>query len=323
MNKSSVANSVAGAPVVRVNNYDVLLLRSENSQSLRFAPGIHVGNCRFTVLLSLFRQRYMQAYMLGEADECIEIAHEILETVCNKCIPNGRFFIQGHNNKWRQCKQGDPSVISLIQTALKKQPRQLPRINAERCPKRVCRGSAGFELLYKAASKQLASPEKLVPSPKTFDVVCDADGVSLTKGDKHTGNNRLSVLLDIRMKQYQKTDKEEKNRIAAEVVSSIVDDAGARFLQSDKQSGKYKLLPRESAVACVKRALDTASEVEKQKFRDAEVKKLRCRRHKKAILDRLENQRGGKSLCDVSSTSKPPTTFAALRRPNKVASRAA
>jgi len=55
-----------------------------NGEPLRFAPGNHVGNQRFLVLLSLFRQRYLQADLFGHEYDCISIAQEVLETVCHK-----------------------------------------------------------------------------------------------------------------------------------------------------------------------------------------------------------------------------------------------
>mmetsp|Transcript_28233 Transcript_28233/g.60159 ORF Transcript_28233/g.60159 Transcript_28233/m.60159 type:complete len:94 (-) Transcript_28233:14-295(-) len=54
---------------IEFSNYDVLLMPCEADEPVRFAPGNHVGNQRFRVLLSLFRRRYLQAVGRGDEDE--------------------------------------------------------------------------------------------------------------------------------------------------------------------------------------------------------------------------------------------------------------
>ena len=248
-------NTVAAMPT-QLHNYDVLLMSSANDEQLRFAPGNHVGNQRFRVLLSISRQRYLQAGMFGHEYECISIAQEVFETVCNKCVPNGRFFEKGRDNRWQQL--GRDSLSTIIMNALKNEPTENPSF--ARSPKRVCHRSSGFELLYKAASNKLPVSDECVASPNPFDIVCEANGLSISQDRQYTGNNRLKILFDIRKKSYENSDQDGKHSIIEEIVNSIIDDASGHFLQVDKPSSMYTHISRELATACIKKALDTATE---------------------------------------------------------------
>ncbi|KAL7540838.1 hypothetical protein ACHAXR_011011 [Thalassiosira sp. AJA248-18] len=269
MNTFSMEKSMAGMPI-QLHNYDVLLVPSTNKEPLRLAPGNHVGNQRFQVLLSLYRQKYLQANMFGDEYECMCIAKEVLETVCDKCVPNGRFFEQDRNSRWQQFGRDSPSTIGMIRSALKNDP--IVSASLERNPKRVCRRAEGFELLCRAASKKFPTQDEFVESPNPFDVVCEANGLGISRDRKHTGNNRLKIMINIR--KNEASDQEGTQRVAEEVVSSILDDASSHFLQVDKPSGKYKLVSREFATTCIKNALGPASGGEKKQFRESEVKKL-------------------------------------------------
>ena len=294
--------------------YDVLLMPSNDDILIHFAPG-HIGNQRFKVLLSLYNQKYIQAETLGNEYECFRIAYEIMETVCRKCVPNGRFFEHSYGGQWCEMELG-LSTINMIRSAL----RTPPMINDDdhQNPKRAFYSSSGCMELYEVAKKS----EDFVTSPNPFDVLCEESGLLLQKDD-HVGNNRLKVLFNIHMKTYKVSDEEGKKQIAHEVVSSIIDDASCRFLQLDMSAGMYKPMAREAAVICMKLALDAASSVkngEKARFGASEVKKLINRKHKKAVLDRFEHR---KILDILQSDSQPPVSFKSLKQKNSMASQAA
>ena len=308
MNLNSMENTLTGMPE-RFHNYDVLLLPSSNGEPLRFAPGNHVGNQRFLVLLSIFRQRYMQESMFGHEDECLSIAQEVVDTVCNKCEPHGRFFQKGRDNHWYP-QLGQDSLSSIVANALKNEPTESDCF--ERSPKRLCRRASRFGLLHKAAQKKVPATDEYVASPDPFDIVCEVNKfgqLSLAQDQHHTGNNRLKILFDIHKKSYETSDQEGKRRIVEEVVNSIIEDASSHFLQVDTPSGMYRRISREFATACVERALGVATEGEKRGFRQEEIKKLVQRKHKKAILDKFEKRK--RLSCSVSlfSTFLPPTSF--------------
>lgn len=299
MNRDRTENSAAGLPTW-VNSYDVLLTTGVENDPPCFAPGNHVGNHRLRVLLTFFRQRYLQADLFGHEEDCSSIAEEVAETVSSKCVPNGRFYEQGQDEKWYQLDSYSPYTIGIIRELLKNDPEDTCLF--ERSPKRP--RLTGFELLYKAARKELPNaPQELVSSTEPFDVICGSKTV--LEGCEHTGNNRLKVLLDIRMKTYKASSPEEKHTIAEE----IVDSCGS-FLREDEQSDKYRVLSKSSAVTCVQNAFDTAnvaSSVQKQ-VREAEVNKLVQRRIRKAILDKLEARK------HLLSAEHPPTKLNACKK---------
>eukprot|EP00581_Thalassiosira_minuscula_P014014 CAMPEP_0183717164 /NCGR_PEP_ID=MMETSP0737-20130205/10851_1 /TAXON_ID=385413 /ORGANISM="Thalassiosira miniscula, Strain CCMP1093" /LENGTH=312 /DNA_ID=CAMNT_0025946551 /DNA_START=80 /DNA_END=1021 /DNA_ORIENTATION=+ len=306
-----------GVTAKKFRNYDVLLMPIVEDKPLRFAPGNHVGNQRFRVLLNIFRQRYLQAVMFGHEHECKSIARDVYDTLCNRCVPNGRFFEKGCDDRWHQI--GYDSLSSVVMKALKNDPQECVRST-----KRVRRRPPGFELLHKAASERERLPVSgvLVRSPNPFDVVCEANGLKLSQDRRYTGNNRLKIIFDIHKKRYKTSNKEGKQKIVQYVVSSIVDDASGHFLQM--QNGKYKHMSRASAVACISSAIDDATQGEKRQFRESEVQKMVQRKHKKAILDRVRKAKRGMWSQGSFSQSSLPTTFTAFQvRKNQVGSKAA
>mmetsp|Transcript_21624 Transcript_21624/g.38737 ORF Transcript_21624/g.38737 Transcript_21624/m.38737 type:complete len:316 (+) Transcript_21624:231-1178(+) len=307
MDIHSIKHSVAGMPD-RIHNYDVLLLQNANGEPLRFAPGNHVGNQRFLVLLSLFRQRYLQADLFGHKYDCLSIAQEVFETVCHKCVPNGRFFEKVRDNRWKQSRHA--IIIDIIMNALKDD--AIDTHSLERSPKRVCPRCKGFELPCKIKPSTSFESDESVASPNPFDIVCEANGLSrlhMATGRRHTGNNRLKILFGIRKKNYEISDQEGRQRIIEELVSSIIDYASSHFLQFDKLSGMYTQVSRESAIECVQIALDASIAGEEQQFGQSEVKTMVQRKHKKAALDRLENRKGKRFSLSLFYPSLPSTIF--------------
>lgn len=307
--------TMAGMPALHVRNYDVLLVPNlDNKPVVRFAPGSHVGNQRFRILLSLYRQRYLQSEMVGDEDECDNIAREVLETVCKKCVPNGRFFEQGRNNGWEQMDTNAPSTMDMICTALKSEPKDC-FYGMERIAKRQRTGvpPCGFELRCPAFSAY-------VDSPNAFDVVCESNGLGLQVSNRNecTGNNRLRVMFQIRLAYYKVSSPKVKQSMAEEIATSILEDVAGRFLQSQSECGKFKVMSQAAAIDCVKKAFDSEAGLNKKRFRDGEVQKLVQRKHKKAILDRLEKQRKDcpRRIPSFKGSSSVPmtTTFNALSR---------
>lgn len=67
---------------------------SQNMQSFAVALENHVGNNRFYILLSRFREKYMSSLrQKGEdSQDCDEIAREIYRIICDRCYPSGKFL---------------------------------------------------------------------------------------------------------------------------------------------------------------------------------------------------------------------------------------
>lgn len=252
------------------NKYDILLLASKDNEKVRFAPGNYPGNERFRVLLEIYRQKYMEAYLLGEYLRCELIAQEVLTTVCDQC--NGRIFELNHGNTWG--KLDSSHAIAVTKKTLKSEP---------------------IDRLYSSSFKRKRSAEThaqeamYIESPEPYDVICDIKSgcVVLEGGNAYVGNNRLKILVDIRKKRYTKSSQEAKKQLVSELVRSILVDASGRFLKAAKGSGRYKLITSIAMVAvCVESAFDSAMTADyKNRFHHSELQTLVCRKRDEPEFD--------------------------------------
>ena len=264
---------------IESSNYNVLLTPREANEPRLLAQGNHVGNMRFLVLLSLFRQRYLRADEHGDEEECKCIAQELMDTVTRKCVPNGRFYEQLHDDEWKELALSRTATVTFIQCALKDGLR-----SEERSHKRAC------------SLISLDEEDEAIAVPNRFDVICDAYRLQVKQDCCHTGNNRLKVMLQMRVECYKKSNLARKQEIVDEVVTSITDDARSKFLQADEPSGMFKSLSRVAAATCVQNSLDAfVASVDECRFRKSEVKMLMDRRKKKAVLGLIERRTGRKS----------------------------
>jgi hypothetical protein len=130
--------------------------------------------------------------------------------------------------------------------------------------------------------------------PNRFDVILNTEWLQLKHDCIHTGNNRLKVMLDMRMELYKKSNIPMKREIAAEVVASIMDEACSRFLEVDETSGMFKPISRELAVICMKNCFDTNADgderhlINQHQVRQSEAKMLVARKRKKNLLGKYE-----------------------------------
>lgn len=79
-----------------ISNYDVLVEPPIPGMSTTFnlaKPQDHVGNNRLQVFLDLNRPAYVDAKQRSDLQECNKIVDAIVDTVCNKCVPRGRFLV--------------------------------------------------------------------------------------------------------------------------------------------------------------------------------------------------------------------------------------
>lgn len=293
---------------IAFSNYDVLFTESPSSSKTKAKRDIddgcllttdHAGNYRFLVLISLHRQRYLDAVERSDVAECENIALEIIHTVRFKCAPNGRFFYQDKSNRWLNIDDDDTILVGFVQRAIKN---VFSESEVERPPKRVRVSTSSFNLPRDEA-------EPVASTPNSFDVICNGDG-TLKADAHHVGNARLQVILDMRVKTFM-ASKEQKHKesIAQDIVSAIVDDSSSQFLFEDKP-GHFMHLSRESAATGVMNALqDMCVDEKKQSFRKSEIKKLAHRKFKKSVLSRLKLGLGQRQSILKDGV---PTSFTAL-----------
>lgn len=260
MNVNEVGNShVFRLPFGLTSNFDVILVRSDGV--LRPATGHHVGNSRLQATLNLYKERYCQAFLFGNESECHHIAIEVMFVTCRQSTPNGRFL---------ECCQGslveltNSVVVAFIRTCL--QPTEELQ---EPEPKRVCRHIT----------------QDLLDS---YDVICEESELELKPDCEHVGNNRLKVLVDIRMEKYMRSDVDNKLKIVEEVVEAIIDCSG-HFLKLDQSSGKYTCISKEEATICVKNAF--MKQNESMNGRSSFLQPLVPQMKRKVELQMIEHRR--------------------------------
>ena len=123
----------------------------------------------------------------------------------------------------------------------------------------------------------------------------------MVRDRKHTGNNRLKIMLDLRKNKYETSNEEGRRRIVEEVVSSIVDDASSNFLRQvdKKSSGKYEVLSRDVATICVKFALDDDATATTTTAAEATADNM-------GVDNKLCNSKNPKSKSSCSSSTRRP-----------------
>ena len=294
---------------VAFTNYDVIFGNSGSNKvpnkKYTLTDDQVVGNRRFMVLLAIYRPRYLQAAEKGNEDECKRIALEIINTVCQQCSPQGRFFHHDdvNDDTWHQIED-ESTLVTAVQCAIKDVPSLIAAppaadVVVERPSKRV---RSSLDLLCQAASKKLPSEPVYVSTPKPFDVICSTNQVTLKANANHVGNNRLQVILDIRLKAYESSSQDKRSTIVNDVVTTIIDDSSSQFLAAvDNGDGgasenkKYLPLSRENAAICIKTALDSKLMVVVPGVQSptcgSEANQLVNRYYKKRALDKIERRR--------------------------------
>ena len=283
-------------------NYDILFAPPSSSSSpdrkdQEYTLVNHVGNRRFLVLLNIYRPRYAAADEQDDEVECMRIVLEIIKTVRQVCAPHGRFLQQDANsNQWFEIDD----VATLIRIVERELTRNFCSSEDEERPVKRARTTTlnNFELFCEVvartgvvAKKNFPRDGSQVDKPKPFDVICNSNWISLQENADHVGNNRLQVILDMRLKNFKASSQEDRKRIINDIVSAIIDDSGSHFLSLHVSSGQYMPLSRESAAMCIKNALDGKLAItDQQKPCSSEANLLVSRNYKKRLFDKVERR---------------------------------
>lgn len=321
MNSTSRRDTTRSTASLQFTNYDVLLLPPSpcNEAAVQFAPCNHIGNNRFNVFLDLYRERFIRAEMMGDRIECNSIAFEVIETITKTCVPRGRIFELCWGGQWQELGSQQASRMTHnalrtppIESSSSSSPSSANRLNPleahsiidfrrsqvryDDAPpaKRFCRRASDFTSSQTAMMPMPNTSVDFVLSPSMFDVLCKAGGREYLKSICHVGNNRLKVLIDLRMKSYAVANANGRLMIASEVAGSIIDETCGRFLQEEKGTGGWTHMSLEAALICVSNALHEATvahNTERTKLYASAVQNLRSRRHKKAVLDKIADRK--------------------------------
>jgi hypothetical protein len=91
----------------------------QNSRSTKVSLALkhHIGNNKFYIQLSIFRQKFMEAFHLGNRDVCDKILKQIINSV-RYCHPPGRFLkCNNYNEGWTDIGI-DSATMRIIEAAL-------------------------------------------------------------------------------------------------------------------------------------------------------------------------------------------------------------
>lgn len=75
-----------------VTNYDVIFFSCDSSKQIPTNCRQHVGNARFLVIVQMHSNSFLKAIRKGNIDTCRSIVDKIVDTICNKTRPQGRFL---------------------------------------------------------------------------------------------------------------------------------------------------------------------------------------------------------------------------------------
>mmetsp|Transcript_29035 Transcript_29035/g.43869 ORF Transcript_29035/g.43869 Transcript_29035/m.43869 type:complete len:359 (-) Transcript_29035:89-1165(-) len=259
---------------MQITNYDVLIGSAEDD-SFKLLNEQHVGNRRFEVVLNLHREEYTKASSNGDNDEMERIVSKIIDIVCHKCVPNGRFLEKvdfgisaevGDNiedGDFIDLGEGELARMRLHQALGGKVP-EPPEVvssqeqeNTERVSvsKRRRRGSYArlrrsisesmlfhsTNLQEEISSGDLDDEENgngVISNP--LDIIFSENRKSLASTGT-PGNARFHILLQMEAERFVEGSLDERLTILDELKTTVQNHWQARFLVAT--SGSYKELP--------------------------------------------------------------------------------
>ena len=266
-----------------ITNYDVLVeppIPGKSGDYQLDKHKNHVGNNRLGVFLNLHRPGYDSAWKRSDMNECNNIVDKIFNTVCEQCVPRGRFLVSSSPNGngddslplvWNQMDEISAktflrSVLQPTETTTTTNTNTSGTDQAEDSEEKKRRRRSS--LLRRSASESLVgmvldSKKKLSKfqtqeeptawkshrnggvTLKRMDVILTKSGNALDPNSQSVGNNRLHILVAMQSSKYQQAVMEGKEAIVNEVITTVNMFWKGRFL---KEGGDgYEELSKEEA----------------------------------------------------------------------------
>ena len=98
MQNSTPKGSNKDSEMEQLGSYDVVFDGNLSSKTVHSGFTRHVGNARFLVFISIYSETFIDALRHGDIKKCHEIVSEIIDTICYKVSPKGRFFAYTEDN---------------------------------------------------------------------------------------------------------------------------------------------------------------------------------------------------------------------------------
>jgi hypothetical protein len=285
--------------LISITNYDVLTEPPVNGTFGRYQLDhykSHVGNNRLQVFLNLYQQGYDDARLRGDTAELKAIVEKIVATVCQQCVPPGRFLWNANSSSttptpteplW-QTMQPD-QVQNFLHAVLQPQPPPPavavapPFSHPMDNPKRrrrssLLRRSASESMLVDSKKKMFRMgnfPQRQVKEEPTWsssrntnmnglilslnrvDVILTSTRDALDPNSQSVGNNRLHILVAMRSGQYQQATIDGRERILDEIIETVNTFWKGRFL-TESDDG-YELISKEDVRNSLRSIFDMRS----------------------------------------------------------------
>jgi len=251
---------------MKITNYDVLIDASEDD-SFRLLNDQHVGNRRFEVVLNIHREEYQNGSLNQDNDEMERIVGKIVDIVCHKCVPNGRFLekvdfgvSEGEEDDFFDLGEGQLARMRLHQALGGKAP-TLEAYSNQRdetvadssASKRRRRGS--YARLRRSISESMLfhssiqeedalkavldddddDSEAPVIIPHLMDIIFTESKKSLATTGM-PGNNRFQISLNMESQRFVNSSPDERREILEELQTTVQTHWQGRFLASTDES---------------------------------------------------------------------------------------
>lgn len=274
---------------MKITNYDVLI-DGGCEGSFKLVDQEHVGNNRFEVFLNLHKEEYAKEQAAGNQQGMDIIVEKIVDIVCHRCVPNGRFLekaaipIEGEDD-WMELGEGELARRRLHQalqggkeptprnSKMLSQTTQAERKVDEFASKRRRRGSyarlrrsISESMLFHStlekknqvnmfnsvflAAAELGEEHASIQTPNPMDVVFTPSRNGLTATGM-PGNARFGILISMNAESFLAAG--DKRPILAELMKTVENHWKGRFLVTSLDG--YEELPREAVSATISKLL--------------------------------------------------------------------
>ena len=259
-----------------ISNYDVLLRKHHNNHVEIISFHNHIGNRRFQIMLENHKKAYNTALQQQNRDRCEIIIKTIAHTICQTCIPRGRFLEftkidseahwddlgQGHL-VWDRIYRGLAGLLYLPPTDMNE---SLPLPNRSRNKRKRIHVNLADERFkmkeQKLSNQEEGSPFNEIPY-QTTDIRPDDvlfygnEKNSIIIFSNHTGNNRLKHLIGLKIKKHNINSKEDIYKFSREIARDLVTTfPKTRYLR--QQGDAWIVVDIETATTILRSAMSLA-----------------------------------------------------------------
>mmetsp|Transcript_50975 Transcript_50975/g.75636 ORF Transcript_50975/g.75636 Transcript_50975/m.75636 type:complete len:327 (-) Transcript_50975:378-1358(-) len=273
-------------------NDDDVLFSGDKTQGMVFSH--HPGNKRFRVVISKYGIAYADALDRNDEHAKTYIVEMIVDSICRRCIPTGRFLevadqglpFQIKNNPCKQKKQGQWLDLGDGEVARQRITHVLNSMFYY-CPQEVSQGIQPKEnvenrvrfagnlttqrpigemkrrsistLIGKTSTSSLPDKKLLANEDLSrFDVLCSSRyGGGILRSSRFVGNNRFRVIVSLYRPKFLEIDKRGRFEIVREIVTNLKScSPPGRFLAKDESVNLWRPVSKKMMVASIIQAMN-------------------------------------------------------------------